>query len=396
MAEATKTKAIRILVDTQCLAGRFQNHGIYQYARHLLTQFRVMALEHSAEVLPFVCHADDNDANQFRPAPGFTPVEAGLLRLRRLWTYGGACLSSYRQRADVVFCPSFTSLHPGPRPVVTTIHDATPVVMPTFAGSVTLKMRFQMWNAAKFSRAIITDSEWSRQDVIRLYGLPPAKVSVVYLGYDKDHFNTRPADPRKRAELLKAHGIERPFVLHHGVIQPRKNLQRLVQAYRLLLSRRPGLELDLVLAGPKGWLFEEIMEEIRSGAVPREKIILTGALSDADLGMLIKSARLVAIPSLYEGFCLPMVEAMACGVPTIASSASCLPEISGGTLRYFDPLSVEEMAVQMETALLDDGLRADLTRKGLERAASFDWRRCAEQTLELLVRVGQNGKADRN
>jgi glycosyltransferase involved in cell wall biosynthesis len=280
--------------------------------------------------------------------------------------------------------------------VVTTIHDATPIVMPMFGSAVTLKMRFQMWNAAKFSRAIITDSEWSRQDVIRLYGLPPAKVSVVYLGYDKEHFNTRPVDPQRRAELLKRHGIERPFALHHGVIQPRKNLQRLVKAYRLLLSRRPDLDLDLVLAGPNGWLFKEIMEEIRTGAVPREKIVLTGALSDTDLGTLIKSARLVAIPSLYEGFCLPMVEAMACGVPTIASSTSCLPEISGGTLRYFDPLSVEDMAAQMETALVDDGVRADLSRKGLERAASFDWRRCAEQTLELLVRVGQNGKADRN
>jgi glycosyltransferase involved in cell wall biosynthesis len=109
-------------------------------------------------------------------------------------------------------------------------------------------------------------------------------------------------------------------------------------------------------------------------------------LSDADLAMVVKGATLAAIPSLYEGFCLPLVESMASGVPTVASKTSCLPEISGGVLRYFDPESVEEMSACMEEALENQALRNELVDKGTARAAEFDWRRCAQQTLAILAR----------
>ena len=107
---------------------------------------------------------------------------------------------------------------------------------------------------------------------------------------------------------------------------------------------------------------------------------------------MLRGATLTVIPSLYEGFCLPMVESMACGVPTIASNNSCLPEVSDGVLRYFDPLQIEEMVACMQRALEDDALRAELSRRGKERAASFDWERCAEATLAVLARHARNGK----
>ena len=108
------------------------------------------------------------------------------------------------------------------------------------------------------------------------------------------------------------------------------------------------------------------------------------ALPAEDLSILVKNAALCAIPSLYEGFCLPLIEAMACGIPTIASNSSCIPEISAGKLRYFDPLSVEEMAVEMERALTDAGLRKELREAGLRRASEFSWQRCAQETLRVL------------
>jgi glycosyltransferase involved in cell wall biosynthesis len=107
-------------------------------------------------------------------------------------------------------------------------------------------------------------------------------------------------------------------------------------------------------------------------------------LADPDLALLIKGASLVVIPSLYEGFCLPMVEAMACGIPTVVSNSSCLPEISGNTLAYFDPSSVDEIAVQMQSVLLDCGRSAQLCRRGLERVREFSWERCAQETLRVL------------
>ena len=128
---------------------------------------------------------------------------------------------------------------------------------------------------------------------------------------------------------------------------------------------------------------EEILK-VHNAAPHREKIILTGELSDAELALLIKNATLCVIPSLYEGFCLPMVEAMACGVPTVVANTSCLPEISGNVLEYFDPASIEEMAGTMRRALEDSCLRDRLRSKGLARAAEFSWQRCARETLQIL------------
>jgi glycosyltransferase involved in cell wall biosynthesis len=124
----------------------------------------------------------------------------------------------------------------------------------------------------------------------------------------------------------------------------------------------------------------------------RGRVVLAGMLDDSDLALLIKGASLAVVPSLYEGFSLPMVEAMACGVPTIASNTSCLPEISGNALAYFDPLSVEDMATSMETLLRDSELRSRVSEKGIHRAREFTWERCAQQTLEVLMNAGQAGR----
>ena len=121
----------------------------------------------------------------------------------------------------------------------------------------------------------------------------------------------------------------------------------------------------------------------------RGKVVLTGALSDPDLSLLVRGASLEVIPSLYEGFCLPMVEAMACGVPTIVANTSCLPEISGGVLRYFNPTSVEDMAACMEMVLLSRDLQAELAERGRERAQKFSWDLCAQQTLAVVEQVAR-------
>ncbi|HYL92813.1 MAG TPA: glycosyltransferase family 1 protein, partial [Alphaproteobacteria bacterium] len=152
----------------------------------------------------------------------------------------------------------------------------------------------------------------------------------------------------------------------------------------LLLRRAPEMECDLVLTGSLAWQYQEVLR-LAAAARPRGKVILTGAVNDADLAVLIKGAQLAVVPSLYEGFCLPMVEAMACGTPTIASRASCLPEISGNVLRYFDPASVEDMADCMQVALTDSSVRKALVEKGIQRGREFSWRRCAEETLAVLI-----------
>jgi len=337
------------------------------------------------QIRPFVHPKAENDANMFKASAGFEPASTRLLRSERFWRLGGAWLATLVENPDLLFCPNFTSLQFGPCPVVVTIHDATPVVMPSAPESINRKMKYQLAAAAKRSRRIITDSVCSRQDLMRIYGLPEEKVSVIYLGYDIENYNTSPVDPTQAEALLASHGITRPYILHHGVIQPRKNLKRLVQAYRLMLAHNREIGVDLVLAGPLGWLYKELLEEILSEPAARGRVILAGALTDAELAILIKKSSLVTIPSLYEGFCLPMVEAMACGAPTVTAATSCLPEVSGGALRYFDPLSVDAMAACMEQVLEDSTLQRDLSTRGLARARELSWRRCAQETLDLLV-----------
>ena len=155
-----------------------------------------------------------------------------------------------------------------------------------------------------------------------------------------------------------------------------------------MLADNPDLDFDLVLAGRQGWASDEIVNAAAERR-DRGRVILVGMLDDSDLALLIKGASLAVVPSLYEGFSLPMVEAMACSVPTIASNTSCLPEISGNALAYFDPLSVEDIAACMQAVLCDSEFRRHLREKGINRAREFTWERCARQTLDVLMKAGE-------
>jgi alpha-1,3-rhamnosyl/mannosyltransferase len=380
---------VKIALDSWVLSSRLRYQGTYVYARNLISQFKRIA-ESSLDLCfcLFVSPKAANDANTIAPSQGFEVCRSDLLGHDRLWRLGGAGLAAARSQADLMFAPTASTLPRGGIPFVSAIHDVTPVVMPSHSRRVTLQQRAILWSAAKFSRAVITSSEWSRKDLLNLYGLPESKVSVVYLGYDEAVFNNAPRDPESQGRVLKALGISKPYLLHHGTIQPRKNLCRLIEAYRLMLARNRNLDLDLVLAGPLGWEYEDTVAAATNGAGGRGRVVLPGALSDSDLVTLIKGASLVVVPSLYEGFCMPMVESMACGSPTVASNASCLPEVSGGVLKYFDPRSVEDIAACMEQVLESEQLRSELAGKGNGRAKSFSWSRCAEETLSVLRRQG--------
>lgn len=374
---------MKIAIDSWVLSSRFRYQGAYVYAQSLLAEFRKIAqTTFEINFCLFTSPANSNDAGAFQPGRGFELSAAPLLSHDRLWRLGGASLAARRAHADLIFAPTLSALPLGKVPLVCTIHDVTPVVMPSHSRRVTLLQRSLLWSITRRASHIITDSECSRRDLIRLYRLPESKVSVVYLGYDKAIFNPDPPDPGQRGKFLSRLGLEKPYILHHGMIQPRKNLKRLIEAYRRVISGNANLEFDLVLAGAMGWDYEDIMAAANSPG--KGKVIFPGALGGDELAMLIKSANLVVIPSLYEGFCLPMIEAMACGMPVIASNSSCLPEISAGVLRYFDPCSVEEMASCMEQTLEDGEVRKSLAREGKIRASCFDWQRCAGETLAIL------------
>jgi glycosyltransferase involved in cell wall biosynthesis len=380
---------VRIAIDSWTLASRFRCQGTYVYTQNLLREFKKIARHDTGMSFSlFASGRNGNDAIHIAPEDRFELCSSALLDHDRLWRFGGAGFSASRTHADVMFIPTAATLPIGPVPVVCTIHDVTPFTMPSHSPIVSTMQRLLLKGCARFSHTIITSSECSKRDIVTHFGVPEEKVVVIHDGCDQFLFNANPPDMAALAALRARLGIKKPYLLHHGTIQPRKNLKRLIDAFRLMLADNAELDFDLVLAGRRGWASDEIVNAA-ANRYGRGCVILAGMLNDTDLALLIKGASLAIVPSLYEGFSLPMVEAMACGVPTITSNTSCLPEISGNALAYFDPLSIEDMAACMQKVLRDSDLSLHLRHRGIERARKFTWERCAHQTLDVLMKAAQ-------
>ena len=378
-----------IAFDSFVLTERFQNFGIYEYAKNLFREFhRLAAEDRSIDIRYFVSPGYSEEMPESKSSPGFEAVNTQLLRRDRLWQVGLVSYAAWRARADLIFSPQPLIVPLGVVPVAVTIHDTIPMRLPPEIAGSNKGLKVFTAVAARLSHRILTDSEHSKKDLVEIYNLAPEKISVVYLGYDRATFNSSPADPLSHTSLLARLGIQGPYILHHGMVQKRKNLAKLIEAYAILLSRYRHLGYHLVLAGPFGFGSDEIRRMARTLG----KVIFTGPLPGEELAQLIKGASLCVIPSLYEGFCLPMVEAMACGVPTIAANSSCIPEISGGVLRYFDPHSEEDMASTIVAVLEHSDLQRELVVNGLKRASQFSWRRCAQETIAALT--DSNGRRD--
>lgn len=373
-----------VAFDTWIFRSSHRYSGIYNYAKNLLASFRALACNgHNLRIGLFFDSRYSDRSIDLSASYGTARIETSFLRFHRLWQIGGLAAAAARIKADLIFSPTTHTCPFGPTPVVTTVHDVTPLTSPSFGVTANLLERIRLRSAAKLSLGCVTDSEYSKRDLVNVYGLSPEKVTVAYLGYDRTVFNEAPANFCKQQQLLSRFAIRSPYIFHHGAIQPRKNLLRLIRACGQLWNRSAENDFQLVLAGPLGWKYEPILAAASETGVPG-RVVLTGPLADEDLAALLKGAALCVIPSLYEGFCLPMVECMACGIPTIASNASCLPEISGNVLHYFDPQEIDDIAAAIEKGLIDKALRSLLITRGLRRARMFSWELCAEQTFAAL------------
>jgi len=261
-------------------------------------------------------------------------------------------------------------------PTVLTVHDMIFRLFPEH------QKRLNYWylNATmplycKRADAIITVSESSRRDILANYGVDPAKVTVVYEAPATEFL---PA-PQSAVEVARRrYGLPERFMIHVGTIEPRKNLARLVEALQQL--RDEGLSIPLFVVGGKGWLYDDFFRRLETSAV-RDAVRFSGYVPSADLPILYSAATLAVMPSVYEGFGLPVLEAMACGTPMVSSHSSSLPELGGEAVRYFDPYEVEEMASAIRAVWTDGELRAEMRENGLAQAAKFSWARAAKETL---------------
>jgi glycosyltransferase involved in cell wall biosynthesis len=255
---------------------------------------------------------------------------------------------------------------------VVTIHDLSVLDHPEwFAASFRLWYLALLPRLAHNSRTVLTVSEHSRRSIIRKFALPEEKVVAIPNGVNLKRFH--PSDPaivRARYELSK------PYILFVGSLDPRKNLDRLLQAWVRLPEFK---DVELVIAGSRGRIFRPVS---MSSYTRRTRFL--GYVPDEDLPGLYSGATFFIMPSLFEGFGLTILEAMACGAPVITSHAGALPEAAGDAAIQVDPTSVEGMAEAMRTLLVDESKRSRLKQKGLDRACRFSWERSARQIWEVL------------
>jgi glycosyltransferase involved in cell wall biosynthesis len=266
---------------------------------------------------------------------------------------------------------------------VLTVHDLAFLLYPECADA---RLREYLMSvvprSVRSADFVIADSTNTQNDVICLLGADPACTTVVPGGVEA---RFRRASPEAIAELRERLNLHAPFILTIGMMEPRKNWQGLIRAYNQARARH-GLAHQLVLAGPRGWLWESTMEE-RDRSPFRSDILCPGFVADTDLPALYSAADVFAFPSLYEGFGLPPLEAMACGTPVIVSDAASLPEVVGDAGLTVPADDVDALSAGLARVVLDEHLRDGLRAAGLERARAFSWQAAAEQLLAVYKRV---------
>ncbi len=262
-------------------------------------------------------------------------------------------------------------------PVVVTIHDLIPLVLPAYRGSLAVRAYTALAaQSARRARMIIADSEASRRDILARLRVAPERVRVVYLAASPRY---HPADRVEIARVRARYHLPERFVLYLGGFDVRKNVRLLVDAFESLPDQRVGWKL--VLAGQIPEPASDFFPDPRPGA--SSAVLCIGHVAEEDKPALYSAAGLFAYPSLYEGFGLPPLEAMACGTPVICSDSSSLPEIVGEAGMMVGPSNGQAWAAALRALIRDEAARSELSGRGIERAAKFSWERTAKETLEV-------------
>lgn len=308
-----------------------------------------------------------------------------ILNFKFLWTQAGLSLQTFKEKLDVLFVPAHTLpiiRKPGLKTVVT-VHDLGSQYLPKMhqlkqRAYLSLMQSYQLKTASK----IIAVSNATREDLIKKIGINPKKIKVAYEGYDQKLFKQSKTDTLVNSLI--------PYFLFVGTVQPRKNLERIIRAFaRIKDEQSSPLDKNLVVAGEKGWMSDEIYELPKKLGIEKNVKFL-GYVPEKDLPALYSNAKALVFSSLFEGFGLPILEAQACGCPVITSNLSSMPEIAsppaGGGAIFVDPYSIDDI-VEGIRRIEDRRLRMEMIKAGLENVKRFSWEKCAKETLKVLENI---------
>ncbi len=306
---------------------------------------------------------------------------------RRLWTHLRFSAEMARAKPDVLFVPAHTIPLIHPRATVTTCHDVGFEYSPQLYSPLELAYhRFSMRFAVRSARAIIAVSAFTRDELVRHYPQARDKVTVIYHGYDSNAFPGAGNEDDVRAVIARK-GITAPYLLYVGRLEEKKNTPGLVAAYAIARARY-GMKHQLVLVGTPGYHFDKVASLIRrNGLSPH--VVLTRYVDGHELAHLYRGASLFVFPSFYEGFGMPLVEAMACGTPIAAARAASIPEIAGEGAAYFNPADPADIAAVCNRVLSDRQLSVHLRVRGRDRVQQFSWDRAAKETLTVITAAAE-------
>lgn len=356
--------------------------GLGRYAESLT---RALALQIPERLALFY-----NRENGITPLEGLPPLKASTVALgykpwrMLVWMSQLAHLSLHRLVPGARLFHSTEHLLMPLRgvPTVLTVHDLIFRQLPKHHKA--LNRWYLNWTMPLYCRRadhVIAVSEATRQDLVAAYGLPPDKITVIHEAADP-RFQPQSCEAQERVRAI--YGLPERYLLYVGTIEPRKNLERLLAAWAPCYQS--GDSLPLVIVGKHGWLSDDFFAALETSPV-REGVILTGYVPDTDLPAIYSAATAFVWPSLYEGFGLPPLEAMACGAPVICTNVSSMPEVVGDAALLFDPEDTDGLQAALRRVVHEPDLRTELRSRGLRRAAAFSWERAAQETLMVYERL---------
>ncbi len=375
----------------------YRQAGLSRYIYELLTQLPLQKPN-----AHFVAFVGNHPIPPDFPAPAnltWSPSRFPTVRapIRIAWEQTTLPVASARYHLNLLFCP--VNIRPiiSTCPTVVTIHDLIFLRYPqAFHPLKRLYLTAMTGWSARHAKQVIAVSEATRRDIIDLLRVPPSRVTTVHDGVGTQF---RPASTEEKAAFRQEKGLTGRIIIHVGTLEPRKNITTLLNAFSSISNDPDLADVTLVIGGSKGWYYDEIFATAkRLGLGSWEnggRVRWLGRVPDAELPLWYNIASVCAYPSLYEGFGLPALEAMACGTPVIASNTSAMPEVVGGAGLLVEAENITEWAESLGKLLRDTGLASQLTKASLQKAATFSWERAARETAQVLDRVSRT-TASRN
>ena len=355
----------------------YRRAGIHQYIAKVLQHLPLVSPD--SRYIVYSRHA-----SRLGEKPGFDvqrsswPTERRLVRIS--WEQTVWPMLAATSRIDLLHSMAFVAPVLSRIPNVITVFDLSFMHFPDRFPTLQRKyLQSQTARSCRKARRVITISESGRQDVHQLFQVPLGRIDVVMPGVDSQF---RPLPVGEVTDFRRREALPAQVILHVGTLQPRKNIPILLEA----MAQLNRTDVLLVLAGGKGWLYEDIFARVLELGL-EEQVRFTGYVDDMTLPLWYNAATLLVFPSVYEGFGMPVVEAMACGTPVIAARSSSIPEAGGDAVKYFNPNDAAELTARLTVVLNDDDLADSMREKGLIQARRFSWERGGEETARVYKRV---------